>query len=219
MTLGAGVGPRGKGAPGHDAVHRQVRCTAVGRLPPPATGSSNQRGRVSNRDFPAPYRSKPGGYGRRAGGRSPGGQHSSRSSRAGLRRGGAEASSGGGRSGVGGDVYEPRRAAPGRSGGGSRDSWDEPGTTWGRSAARFGTGVRDIRDDLRERLRRNGVRGDWDTADAPPRRRRTDGGDRGGPDGPDGGKGRKGRWWRHWTWKKALTLVAALIGGVVMLAA
>jgi len=171
---------------------------------------------VSNRDFPAPYRSKPGGYGRRAGGRSPGGQHSSRSSRAGLRRGGAEASSGGGRSGVGGDVYEPRRAAPGRSGGGSRDSWDEPGTTWGRSAARFGTGVRDIRDDLRERLRRNGVRGDWDTADAPPRRRRTDGGDRGGP---DGGKGRKGRWWRHWTWKKALTLVAALIGGVVMLAA
>jgi membrane peptidoglycan carboxypeptidase len=79
--------------------------------------------------------------------------------------------------------------------------------------------VRDIRDDLRERLRRNGVRGDWDTSDAPPRRRRSGGGDWGGPDGPGGGQRRKGSWWRHWTWKKALTLVAALIGGVVMLAA
>src|SRR6516225_10207839 len=156
----------------------------------------------------------------------PGGQHSSRSSRSGLwdtaarslRRGGAEASSGGSRSGVREDGYAPRRAARGRTGGASRDSWDEPGATWGRSAARFGTGVRDIRDDLRERLRRNGVRGDWDTTGAPPRRRRH-GGDRGGPGGPDGGPRRKGSWWRHWTWKKALTLVAAFIGGMVMLAA
>ena len=84
--------------------------------------------------------------------------------------------------------------------------------------SRFGTGVRDIRDDLRERLRRNGVRGDWDTPDARPRRQR--GGDWGGPGGPDGGEPRrKGSWWRHWTWKKALTIVAGLIGGVVMLAA
>jgi membrane peptidoglycan carboxypeptidase len=79
--------------------------------------------------------------------------------------------------------------------------------------------VRDIRDDLRERLRRNGVRGEWDTSDAPPRRRRSGGGDWGRPGGPDGGKRRKGSWWRHWTWKKALTLAAALIGGFVVLAA
>ena len=79
--------------------------------------------------------------------------------------------------------------------------------------------MRDIRDDLRERLRRNGVRGDWESSGAPPRRRRSGGGDWGGPDGPDGGQRRKGSWWRHWTWKKVLTLVAALIGGVVMLAA
>ena len=78
--------------------------------------------------------------------------------------------------------------------------------------------MRDIRDDLRERLRRNGVRGDWDTADAPPRRRRS-GGDRGGPGGPDDGKRRKGSWWRHWTWKKVLGLVAAFIGLMVILAA
>jgi membrane peptidoglycan carboxypeptidase len=112
----------------------------------------------------------------------------------------------------------PRRAAPGRPGGGGRDSWNGPGTTRDRSAARFGTGVRDIRDDLRERLRRNGVRGDWDTADAPPRRGRSGGG-RGGPGGPDDGRRRKGSWWRHWTWKKVLGLVAAFIGGMVILAA
>jgi membrane peptidoglycan carboxypeptidase len=78
--------------------------------------------------------------------------------------------------------------------------------------------VRDIRDDVRERLRRNGVHGEWDTSDAPPRRRRS-AGDRGGPGGPDGGKRRKGSWWRHWTWKKVLTLFAALIGCIVILAA
>jgi membrane peptidoglycan carboxypeptidase len=75
-----------------------------------------------------------------------------------------------------------------------------------------------MRDDLRERLRRNGVRGEWDTPDAPPRRRRS-GGNRGGPGGPDNGKRRKGSWWRHWTWKKVLTLFAALIGCFVVLAA
>src|SRR5262249_45383821 len=153
---------------------------------------------VSNRDFPAPYRSGLGGYGRGSGARSSGGQHSRRSSRGGLRDAGrslfpgaAEASSGGSHSGVREDAYPPRRATRGRPGGGSRDSWDEPGAYSGRGAARFGTGVRDMRDDLRERLRRNGVRGEWDTPDAPPRRRRS-GGDRGGPGGPDGGKRRKG---------------------------
>src|SRR5215471_18359641 len=131
-----------------------------------------------------------------------------------------------GRAGAREDSYSPRRAAPGggrsrRAGerpGGSGAAWSDPGTARGRSVSRFGTGVRDIRDDLRERLRRNGVRGDWDTPDARPRRQR--GGDRGGPGGPDGGEPRrKGSWWRHWTWKKALTIVAGLIGGVVMLAA
>src|SRR5215471_3330941 len=69
-----------------------------GLATPPATGPVNQRGRVSNRDFPAPYRSGLGGSGRRPGGRSSGGQHSTRSSRSGLRNaarsllgGGAEA--------------------------------------------------------------------------------------------------------------------------------
>src|SRR5262249_28743739 len=150
--------------------------------------------------------------------RSSGGQHSSRSPRGGLRdaarslrRGGAEAVPGGSRPDVREDAYPPRRAARGRPGNRSRDSWDEPGTTWGRGAARFGTGVRDIRDNLRERLRRNEMRGEWDAPDAPPRRPRS-AGDQGGPGGPAGGRRRKGSWWRHWTWKKALTLVAALIG-------
>jgi membrane peptidoglycan carboxypeptidase len=177
--------------------------------------------------------SQAGRYGRSGGGRSSGGQHSSRSSRS-LRDlgrslwGGGDAGSGGSHTGAREDSYSPRRAAPGggrsrRAGGrpggsGSEAAWGEPGTARGRSVSRFGTGVRDIRDDLRERLRRNGVRGDWDTPDARPRRQRS--GDWGGPDGPGGGQPRrKGSWWRHWTWKKALTIVAGLIGGVVMLAA
>ncbi len=159
----------------------------MGWLPPPATGLD-------------------GAGGRGAGGRSSGGQHSSRSSRGGglrdvgrsLRRGRTDASPGGGRGGV--------REAP----------WSED-TAWGRGAARFGTGVRDIRDDLRERLRRNGVRGDWDESDIRPRRRRAGGGDW---DGPDGGEPRrKGSWWRHWTWKKALTVVAAAFGVFIILIA
>jgi membrane peptidoglycan carboxypeptidase len=113
--------------------------------------------------------------------------------------------------------------------------------------ARFATGARDIRDDLRERLRRNGVRGDWDRQDArpgtrvrrggandwdaPQRRRGGSGWDepgrlRRGPRGgggsrgePDGGQRRKGSWWRHWTLKKALTVAAALIGLLIVLAA
>src|SRR5262252_3666177 len=130
IVLGRGRGREARGRTGHNAVHRQVRWTAVGWLPPPATGTSNQRGRVSNRDFPAPYRSGLGGYGRGPGGRSSGGQHSSRSSRGGLRDAarslfgsGAEASSSGGHSGVREDAYPPRRATQGRSGGNSRDSW------------------------------------------------------------------------------------------------
>src|SRR5262249_22091277 len=227
------------------------------------TGSFNQRGRVSNRDFPAPYRpGRPEGradgmrpgrgssfpfpsrsgngyakasqadrYGRSAGGRSSGGQHSSRSSRS-LRDlgrslwGGGEPGTRGSHPRGRGAAYSPPRAPPGRGrsrrggerAGGSGAAWSDQGTAGGRSVSRFGTGVRDIRDDLRERLRRNGVRGDWDTPDARPRRQR--GGDWGGPGGPDGGEPRrKGSWWRHWTWKKALTIVAGLIGGVVMLAA
>ena len=180
---------------------------------------------MSNREFPAPYRSGLGGYGRRPGGRSSGGQDSGRSSWGGRRDaagsllpGGAEASSSGGRSGVREDAYPPRRAPGARPGGSSRDSWDEPGAASGGGASRFGTGVRAVKDDLRERLRRNGVRGEWDTSEAPPRRRRS-GGDRGGPGGPDGGKRRKGSWWRHWTWKKVLTLFALLIGCLVILVA
>jgi membrane peptidoglycan carboxypeptidase len=47
----------------------------------------------------------------------------------------------------------------------------------------------------------------------------------GGPGGPGGPRGRggkvkvKGSWWRHWTLKKALGLIAALIGGFIVLIA
>ena len=66
----------------------------------------------------------------------------------------------------------PWRGRPAGLGGGTRDGsespWGERGTaTRGRGTSRFGTGVRDIRDDLRERLRRNGVSGDWDEPDGP----------------------------------------------------
>jgi membrane peptidoglycan carboxypeptidase len=152
----------------------------------------------------------------------PGGQHSNRSSRGSLRGGGSPrhggaAAAGGTRGGVREDNYSPRRSgAPDRDGPGSRDGSASP---WGersarsRTTSRLGTGVRDIRDDLRERLRRNGVSGDWDDQAARPSRRRGGNGDWGGPDDP-GGKGprRKGSWWRHWTWKKALTIVAGVIG-------
>ena len=200
---------------------------------------------MSNRDFPAPYRPgrgpeglpgqgssfpyRPGsragyasasqtgrrvlgglGYGR---GRS-GGQHS-RSSRGTLW--------GGGRDGVREDSYAPRRAAPGPGGRSSRSGAQNGGTgssgrrsaAQGRTTARFGTGVRDIRDDLRERLRRNGVRGAWgEPGGGQPARRGGRGGDDwDGPGGPRGRKPRrKGSWWRHWSWKKVLTLAAALFG-------
>ena len=177
------------------------------------------------------------GYGRGSaqpgsGGRS-GGQHSNRSSRGALRGGGRSAGRGGaaasGRSGgVRDDVYPPGRGAPGQSGpsgrGGIRDGsespWGERGTaTRGRGTSRFGTGVRDIRDDLRDRLRRNGVSGDWDEPDGRGPQRRAGGGDWGGPDGPDGREPRrKGSWWRHWTWKKVLTLAAAVFGVFIIAA-
>jgi membrane peptidoglycan carboxypeptidase len=156
----------------------------------------------------------------------PGGQHSNRSSRGSLRGGGSPrhgaAAADGTRGGVREDNYSPRRSGapdrdgPGRPGtrDGSASPWGERGAR-GRTTSRLGTGVRDIRDDLRERLRRNGVSGDWDDQGTRQSRRR-DGngsGDWGGPDDP-GGKGprRKGSWWRHWTWKKALTIVAGVVG-------
>jgi membrane peptidoglycan carboxypeptidase len=170
-----------------------------------------------------------GGYGRSSG-RS-GGQHSNRSSRGALRGGGGSprrgeqaAASGGVRE----ELYSPRGGAPGQGGrSGIRDGSESP---WGgrgaptrtRGTSRFGTGVRDIRDDLRERLRRNGVEGDWDQPGSRPSRRpgAPGGGDWDGPDGPGGREPRrKGSWWRHWTWKKALTLVAAAFGVFIIIAA
>jgi membrane peptidoglycan carboxypeptidase len=182
-----------------------------------------QASRAGGRDFGGL-----GGYGRSSGGGRSGGQHSSRSTRGGLRGGGRSpgrggaAADGGGRGGVRED-YAPRRGAPGPDGGGWRGGDGGEGS-WGgratRGASRFGTGVRDIRDDLRERLRRNGVGGDWDEpGDRRPSRHRG-GGDWGGPGGPDGREPRRrGSWWRHWTWKKALTIVAAVFGAFVILAA
>ena len=177
-----------------------------------------------------PRPGSPDGYGRSSGRSAGGGRHgghSNRSSRGSLRgdgspRRGASAAADGTRGGVREDNYSPRRSGapdrdgPGRPGtrDGSASPWGERGAR-GRTTSRLGTGVRDIRDDLRERLRRNGVSGDWDDQGARPSRRR-DGngsGDWGGPDDP-GGKAprRKGSWWRHWTWKKALTIVAGVVG-------
>ena len=173
-----------------------------------------------------------GGYGRSSGRSAGGGRHggrSNRSSRGSLRGGGSPrrggaAAADGTRGGVREDFYPPRQGgAPEQDGPGSRDGsaapWGERGAR-GRATSRFGTGVRDIRDDLRERLRRNGVQGDWDQPDGrQPRRSGNGSGDWGGPDDP-GGKGprRKGSWWRHWTWKKALTIVAAFIGLMIITA-
>ena len=171
---------------------------------PPRPGTSDGNGRSSGR---------PAGGGRHSG-------HSNRSSRGsqgggGSPRRGGPAAADGTRGGVREDFYSPRRGgAPDHDGPGSREGGASP---WGERSARsrFGTGVRDIRDDLRERLRRNGVQGDWDDQGGRPSRRRdgNGGGDWGGPDDP-GGKElrRKGSWWRHWSWKKALTIVAAVIG-------
>jgi membrane peptidoglycan carboxypeptidase len=175
-----------------------------------------------------------GGYGRSSGGGRSGGQHSSRSGRGGPRAGGRALGRGGTanadsrRGGVREDLYSPRRGAPDpdgrpwRGGDGGENSWGDRGASRARTTSRLGTGVRDIRDDLRERLRRNGVAGDWDQPGSPRPSRRRDGGggDWDGPGGPDGrGPRRKGSWWRHWSWKKALTLVAAAFGVFVVLAA
>src|SRR5262249_56157064 len=94
-----------------------------------------------------------GGFGRGAGGRSSGGQHSSRSSRGGLRdaarslrRGGA--SPGGSRSGARENGYAPRRAARGRVGGVGQDSSDEPPTASGPRPAPLATPLPHIPDHL-----------------------------------------------------------------------
>jgi membrane peptidoglycan carboxypeptidase len=199
---------------------------------------------VSNPDIPHPYRPGRGssdGYGRGSGRSAGGGRHgghSNRSSRGSSRGGGSPrrggtAAADGTRGGVREDYAWPdpatppksprRGGAPGQDGPGSRDG---SATPWGERSARsratskFGTGVRDIRDDLRERLRRNGVQGDWDQPDGRRSRRSSNGsGDWGGPDEPGGEEPRrKGSWWRHWTWKKALTIVAAFIGLMIITA-
>jgi membrane peptidoglycan carboxypeptidase len=193
---------------------------------------------VSNPDIPHAYRPGRGssdGYGRGSGRSAGGGRHgghSNRSSRGSLRGGGSPrrgeaAAADGTRGGVREDFYSPRRGgAPGQDGpwrpgsrGDSATPWGERGTR-SRATSRFGTGVRDIRDDLRERLRRNGVKGDWDQpGDRRSRRSGNGGGDWGGPDDPAGkGPRRKGSWWRHWTWKKALTVVAAFSGIMIIMA-
>jgi len=169
-----------------------------------------------------------GGYGRSSGGGRSGGQHSARPGRGAPRgsgrllgRGGPAAAEGR-RGGVREDFYSPRRGAPEPGDGSVRggDARGRPGATRGGSS-RFGTGVRDIRDELRERLRRNGVSGDWDEPGRrrPPRRGAAGGGG-GDWDGPGGHEPRrKGSWWRHWTWKKALTVAAAAFGVFIILAA
>jgi membrane peptidoglycan carboxypeptidase len=87
----------------------------------------------------------------------------------------------------------------------------------------------EVRQELTERLRRNGVgngvgNGGWDGGG-------WDGGGGEGGGGGGGGRGRgrrrggaervrrKGDWWRRWTWKKLVTVLAAATGAVVMLAA
>ena len=225
------------------------------------------------------------GYGRRPGGHSNGngrgGQHAQgRGSRGGARDSderpgrGKDAPRGSGRGdngyrsrrgapdpGSGGDRRDGRRAPAGPGRGGPGD--DRGGrSSDSRAAARTGNGRRDIRDDLRERLRRNGIGGgdgwngaggrsrgrpgpgedgwddsivgrlrgrlsrnaaggadDWDAPSGPLRRfgKKRTAGDGDGPGGRP--PRRKGSWWRHWSWKKALGVVAAFIGGLIILGA
>jgi membrane peptidoglycan carboxypeptidase len=118
-----------------------------------------------------------------------------------------------------------RRAANGWARPSREDQWNRryPGE---RDPAQFGR--RDVRDDVRERLRQNGIGGDewyepgyWDEPETGRRGRRR--GKRAGGDDWDepGGRGprQKGRWWRHWTWKKALGVVAAAFGLLIIFAA
>jgi len=64
------------------------------------------------------------------------------------------------------------------------------------------------------------VSGDWDEPDGHRAGRRRGAGGGGDWDGPGGREPhRKGNWWRHWSWKKALTLVAAFFGTLLILAA
>jgi membrane peptidoglycan carboxypeptidase len=197
---------------------------------------------VSNPDIPAPYRQGRGGSfpsrsgssdgsGRAAGGGRHGG-HANRSSRGSLRgaapRHGGTAAAEGTRGGVREDFYTPRRGSGDQDGSSRPGGRDGSASPWGgrgtgsRTTSRFGTGVRDIRDDLREKLRRNGVQGDWDAPGTRHSRRRdgNSGGDGGGPDDPGGKQPRrKGSWWRHWSWKKVLTLGAAVFGVFIIAAA
>src|SRR6516225_11366626 len=56
---GPSDGPQSKVANRNDAVPLPGTVVRGGLATPPATGLPNQRGRVSNRDFPAPYRPDP----------------------------------------------------------------------------------------------------------------------------------------------------------------
>ena len=225
------------------------------------------------------------GYGRSPGGHSNGkgrgGQHAQgRGSRGGARDSderpgrGKDAPRGSGRGdngyrsrrgapdpGSGGDRRDGRRAPAGPGRGGPGDDRGRR-SSHSRAAAQAGNGRRDIRDDLRERLRRNGIGGgdgwngaggrsrgrpgpgedgwddsivgrlrgrlsrnaaggadDWDAPSGPLRRfgKKRTAGDGDGPGGRP--PRRKGSWWRHWSWKKALGVVAAIIGGLIILGA
>lgn len=143
------------------------------------------------------YDRSPGG--RSSGGGRGGGQHAQgRSSRGSARdsdersqrRGTADAPA----NGRGGDGHRSGRDAPGAGPGPDRDGrasarpgrdglWDERGgrSSRSRDAAQLGGGRRDVKDDLRERLRRNGI-GGADSWDRPGRRSGRNGT---GPDGLD----------------------------------
>jgi membrane peptidoglycan carboxypeptidase len=136
-----------------------------------------------------------GGYGRGPGG---GGQHAQdRSSRGGARDGGQRSPERGAADAPRGGGHRARRdppgEAPGRDG---RNGWPASGRSGGngrereagrgsgrgdqrgggpssrdRDAAQFGGGRRDVRDDLRERLRRNGIGSDGEDGWGDPRQR------------------------------------------------
>ena len=106
-----------------------------------------------------------------------------------------------------GERYSARGAADAPANGGSRrdapgtgpargSQWDERGgrSSRGRSGDPFSAERRDVRDDLRERLRRNGI-GDWDGADRSRQRPGRNGTREDGWD--DGVAGRRGRSGRH----------------------
>jgi membrane peptidoglycan carboxypeptidase len=142
-----------------------------------------------------------------------------------------------------GDGHPPRDEGPGDSGRrqGSRHGARPQGDPGGRASGRRGDRGQDgygrddyDRDDYgpedydragsRGNDRSRGGRAAGRTAAFEPARRNPFRRRRGGAGDDGSGRGgrppkRKGSWWRHWTWKKAVGLVLACVGGFIVIGA